>query len=152
MDNVIQFPKKTTEHRPVAVRSVDEEYAYLDRHFSPSGYRREMQSLISKDGKMYDRLDVVDSRGQKHVFLFDISSFMPLLSFMKDLRADGVAPATFLGAQQTRPAGQAQTTAVSGWTVVGIVVAGLFVYELLSYSAHSARQKHAAYGTYRHRR
>lgn len=63
---------------PIPVRSVAEEYQWLDRYFGPNGYQRQMQSLISGRDRMFDRLDIT-VRGVPYTAWFDISQFMPFI-------------------------------------------------------------------------
>jgi hypothetical protein len=50
------------------------EYAFIQKKIGP--YRRTMQSLLNVNGRHIDRIDVVDGKGVKHAFFFDVSGPM----------------------------------------------------------------------------
>lgn len=66
-------PDGATPMTAIVVRSVSEEYDWLDRHCR--GFEPSMQALTHLDGKPYDVLTLHNSRGAKRTVYFDISGF-----------------------------------------------------------------------------
>lgn len=62
-----------SEAGAIVVRSVAEEYAWLDRHYP--GRERGIQYVMEKDGKSFDLHSFKDSSGQAQSIYFDISGF-----------------------------------------------------------------------------
>lgn len=63
----------TTYSTAIAVESVADEYKWLRKHYP--GYTFLQQTLLEKDGKWYDRLDIKTANGDDRSIFFDISSF-----------------------------------------------------------------------------
>lgn len=62
-----------TIERAVKAKSVDFEYAWVEKHYP--GSRVTGQVLLTKNRIPYDKLEVVSSEGKKIELYFDISSF-----------------------------------------------------------------------------
>ena len=59
--------------KAVVVGSVDEEYAWIQRHCP--GFRFRMQALQEIEGKPYDVLTLRNAAGEERTVYFDISRF-----------------------------------------------------------------------------
>jgi hypothetical protein len=63
----------SSPEKAVAVGSIAEEYAWMQRHCP--GFLPEMQSLQEIDGKPYDVLTWRNAKGETRTVYFDISGF-----------------------------------------------------------------------------
>lgn len=59
--------------KAIKVNSVSEEYQHIKKLCE--GCKMEKQSLVSKNNKNYDRLDLVKPNGEKVSYYFNIDSF-----------------------------------------------------------------------------